>query len=103
MFKPQVIYLFSHNGNQYLGSTTDYKTRMFAHNQHYKQVKHNKCRLYQYMIANNITDIREYTTILKSTEDDDIVYNKLGLRCLEQEYIDELQPNLNMINAVKKP
>ena len=41
------IYLFSHNEHQYLGSTNNYNVRMRAHNQHYKQPRHNKCKIYQ--------------------------------------------------------
>jgi len=94
----QTIYLFNHNGNKYVGSTKDLSMRMWAHNQHFKQTRHNKTKLYRYMIENDITDIRKHISILETCKD---AYNKYNLRCIEQSYLDELKPNLNMIKALK--
>ena len=52
VFKPQVIYCFCHENNRYIGSTTDLKMRLHAHNQHKKQSRHNGTKFYKYFIYN---------------------------------------------------
>jgi len=94
----QTIYLFNHNNNKYIGSTKNFNPRMWAHNQHCKQSRHNKTKLYKYMIENDIQDIRKHITILNTCNDD---YNKKELRSREQEYLESLKPNLNMIRAIR--
>ena len=94
----KVIYLFNHNDNKYLGSTTNLKMRCHAHNQHKKQSRHNKCKFYQYLLNNNIDDIRPYLEVLEEIEECD----KYTLRNIEQDYIDNIKPNLNMIKAIRR-
>tara|TARA_R100001509_G_scaffold137958_1_gene92039 strand:+ start:93 stop:380 length:288 start_codon:yes stop_codon:yes gene_type:complete len=94
-----IIYKFEHNGNIYIGSTKDLTMRCHAHNQHKKQARHNKTDFYQYLIENDIQDIRPHTVPIKEIDED---YNKNLLRSIEQDIIDEYQPNLNMISAMKR-
>ena len=42
----KTIYQFEHDNNIYIGSTTDFKGRMQAHNQHKKQTRHNGIKFY---------------------------------------------------------
>tara|TARA_R100000353_G_scaffold101814_1_gene73739 strand:+ start:130 stop:432 length:303 start_codon:yes stop_codon:yes gene_type:complete len=92
-----IIYKFEHEGNIYIGSTKNYKVRCFAHNQHKKQSRHNKTKLYKYCIEHEIFDIRPYCTII---EEIDGIYDKILLRNLEQDYLDRIKPNLNMVRAI---
>ncbi len=94
-----IIYKFEHNENVYIGSTKDLKMRLYAHNQHKKQERHNKTDFYQYCIENEIDDIRPFVEIVKEISDE---YNKANLRNIEQDIIDELKPNLNMISAIRR-
>lgn len=94
-----IIYKFEHNNNVYIGSTKDLKMRLYAHNQHKKQERHNKTDFYQYCIENEIHDIRPYVETVKVISDE---YNKNLLRNIEQDIIDEYQPNLNMISAIRR-
>ena len=93
-----IIYKFEHNGNTYIGSTKNYKIRMFAHNQHKKQARHNSTKFYQYCIHNGICDIRPFCEIMEEIEG----YDKIILRNLEQDYLDRFKPNLNMVRATKR-
>jgi hypothetical protein len=97
----KVIYLFEHNNNKYIGSTKDLKMRCHAHNQHKKQPRHNKCKLYQYLLENNINDIRPYVSVIEEIINE-AEFTELMLRNLEQDYIDDIKPNLNCINAIKR-
>jgi len=92
------IYKFEHNGNTYIGSTKDYTMRCHAHNQHRKQERHNKTCFYKYLNENTINDIRPYCEIICEHEG----YDKLVLRNIEQDFLDEYKPNLNMVRAIKR-
>ena len=92
------IYKFSHNDHSYIGSTKDPVMRFHAHNQHKKQPRHNKSRFYQYCIENEITDIRPFTEIICEIFED---ISKLELRQVEQEYLDNHTPDLNMLRAIR--
>lgn len=93
-----IIYKFEHNGNIYIGSTKNYKMRCHAHNQHKKQARHNRTKFYKYCIQEAINDIRPYCEVLDEIEG----YDKNILRNIEQDYIDEYKPNLNMVKAMKR-
>ena len=95
-----IIYKFEHNGNIYIGSTKNYKLRMFAHNQHKKQARHNKTKFYKYCNDCGITDIRPFCNIIHNNDCDE--YDKYILRNIEQDFLDEYRPNLNMVKAVKR-
>ncbi len=92
------IYKFEHDGNIYIGSTKNYKSRLFAHNQHKKQSRHNGTKFYKYCIQHCIEDIRPFCEILNEVEG----YDKLILRNIEQDFLDEYKPNLNMVKAIKR-
>jgi len=94
-----IIYKFEHEGNIYIGSTKNYKMRCFAHNQHKKQARHNSTKFYKYLIENCIHDIRPHCQIIDEVEND---YNKNVLRNIEQDYLDEYKPNLNMVRAIRR-
>lgn len=93
------IYKFTHEGNTYIGSTKDMVMRLHSHNQHKKQARHNGTKFYKYCNEAEIHDIRPYVEVLEEIEDD---YDKTILRNLEQDYIDEYKPNLNMVKAMKR-
>ena len=93
-----IIYLFNHNENKYIGHTTNYKVRMWAHNQHRKQSRHNKSAFYKYVNKEKITDVRPYMKIIAQIEDTE--YDNETLRTIEQTYLDEISPNLNSIKAM---
>lgn len=93
-----IIYKFEHNGNIYIGSTKNYKMRCHAHNQHKKQSRHNNTKFYQYCIDHNIYDIRPHCEVIEEIDG----YDKLTLRNIEQDYLDEYKPNLNMVRALKR-
>ncbi len=93
-----IIYLFNHEENKYIGSTTNYKVRMHAHNQHKKQKRHNKTKFYKYLNQNKITDIRPYVSILANIKE--IQYDNETLRNIEQSFLEELTPNLNSNKAM---
>jgi len=96
----KTIYKFEHNDNTYIGSSTNFKARCWAHNQHKKQTRYHGIKLYKYCNENNITDIRDHIDILEEIDDDDI--GVLGLKIIEQEYINIFKPKLNMMNALSK-
>jgi hypothetical protein len=96
----KTIYKFEHEGNIYIGSTTNFKERCWAHNQHKKQLKYKKLALYKYCNHAEIDDIRPFMSILEEIDDDDI--GKLGLRVIEQSYMDTFKSNLNLIRAISK-
>jgi len=93
------IYKFEHEGNKYIGSTKNFKMRCSAHNQHKKQERHNKTKFYKYLIENDIIDIRPFTEIIEKIDDE---YDKFKLRELEQDCLDEFQPNLNSFKAMRR-
>tara|TARA_R100000152_G_C6590449_1_gene51107 strand:+ start:243 stop:464 length:222 start_codon:yes stop_codon:yes gene_type:complete len=72
--------------------------RCHAHNQHKKQARHNRTKFYKYCIQESINDIRPYCEILDEIEG----YDKHILRNMEQDYIDQYKPNLNMVKALKR-
>ena len=86
-----IIYKIEIGEDFYIGSTeTTLKIRQISHNRDLK--KHNY-KLYETCKANDINDI---TLIeIKKVK----VENKLELRILEQEYINKLQPSLNIRRA----
>lgn len=94
-----IIYKFEHNDNCYIGSTKDFCMRCHAHNQHKKQAKHRNIRLYQYCNENEIEDLRPYMEILEVIQDN---YDKELLRTREQDYMEQYNPNLNMIKACRR-
>tara|TARA_R110002072_G_scaffold294654_3_gene464921 strand:+ start:263 stop:559 length:297 start_codon:yes stop_codon:yes gene_type:complete len=95
----KIIYQFKHEDNYYIGSTTNFKERMQAHNQHKKQSRHNGCKFYRYLNENNITDCRPF--VEKICEIDDDTLTKQQLRTIEQHFLDHVKPNLNQIRAIK--
>tara|TARA_R110002072_G_scaffold223_1_gene1641 strand:+ start:1357 stop:1653 length:297 start_codon:yes stop_codon:yes gene_type:complete len=95
----KTIYQFEHDNNIYIGSTTDFKGRMQAHNQHKKQTRHNGIKFYRYLNENNITDCRPF--VIKICEIDNDTLTKNELRTIEQQYLDDIKPNLNQIRAIK--
>jgi len=96
----KTIYKFNHDDNIYIGSTTNFKTRCEAHNQHKKQDRHNKTKFYKYLNNNGITDCRLFMNILQEIDDDNLT--KEELRNIEQDFLDEIKPNLNMIKAIRR-
>tara|TARA_Y100000114_G_scaffold151170_1_gene167526 strand:+ start:544 stop:879 length:336 start_codon:yes stop_codon:yes gene_type:complete len=97
---PTRIYLFEHDGNLYVGSTINFKERMWAHNQHMKQEKHNNCEFYKYCNSVGIKDVRPYIHTLQAFSGR---LDKETLLHLEADYIDEYCPNLNHIYPVARP
>ena len=93
------IYMFWHEQGEgcYVGSTFNFKERMWAHNQHRKQKKYNHTDLYTFMNENKVNDIRKHLHILEYLPDD---CSKAVMRDREQMYIELFQPNLNMFEAV---
>jgi len=108
-----IIYLFKHtdlfgNENKYIGSTKNLKLRCWAHNQHKKQERHKNIRLYKYLNINEIEDIRPYITVLFNLEEifnnlncNDSL-NKIILKNKEQDFLENIKPNLNMIKALRR-
>ena len=95
----RTIYKFEHNNNIYIGSTINFKSRCWAHNQHKKQERHKHLSLYQYCNSCDIKDVRDHMTIILEFNDDQI--NKTDMRKLEQDYIGLYEANLNSIRAIK--
>ena len=91
------IYEFSHKGSTYIGSTKNMKMRLHAHNQHKKQPRHNKCKFYQYCIEQEITDVRPFIEVICEIGND---ISNTELRQIEQGFLDNQKPNLNMLRAI---
>ena len=87
------IYKIEFNDNLYIGSTIMkyLSQRQQAHNKDYKIGK--KFKLYEECKKHNIEKIK---CILLEEVD---INDKLELSIIEQRYIEELKPNLNMVSA----
>ena len=89
-----VIYIITTGDDFYIGSTCDYKTRMYHHkgNIYNKNNKHYNYKLYKKIRENNCQyEINIY--------EDNLSLNKKELCIYEQEVIDLLRPTLNDIRA----
>ena len=95
------IYIIKDNNNEeefYIGSTTRFSSRKSHHkkNTNNKVSKKYWCKLYQYIRANGNWD--NFTmVILEEGECED----RKTIKQKEQEFINNMKPSLNSINACK--
>jgi hypothetical protein len=82
----------------YIGSTIDFKRRMYDHNYRYKSGRYNHVKLYKYISENNgINNFR--FEILKQFDE----CTKFELTTFEFDYIQQYKSNLNKNRPAKTP
>ena len=86
----------NNNEEFYIGSTNKLSSRKSHHkkNVHNKRSKKYWCKLYQYMRANGGFENFHFDVLEAGTCDD-----KVFIKQREQDYINNLKPTLNSINA----